>query len=106
MSNFQQCVLNLIQTPKTAVTISSATIGTGVSTVMEVLPQSFGEVASLVGIILSVVLIYVHLRKSGIETRESEVKIAILKLKKKAIERGLQLRRTEDDDLFDEVVTK
>jgi hypothetical protein len=65
---------------------------------MEWLPNSIGEAASLVGIILSGVLIYVHLRKSSREVKESEVKIAILKLKKETLERGLELKRFDDAD--------
>lgn len=91
-------LVSLLHTPKTGAAVAGTTLTTGLSTLMDWLPNSVGEVASIVGIILSGVLIYVHLRKSGREALESEAKIAILKLKKQALERGLALKRLDDID--------
>ena len=54
---------DVIQSPKTAVTVSGATTGSGILTVLEWIPLHIGSVASMVGIILSSVMIYIHLRQ-------------------------------------------
>jgi len=58
-----QTVGAAIQSPKTAVTVSTVTTGSGVLTVLEWIPQNIGSVASLVGIILSSVMIFIHLNQ-------------------------------------------
>ena len=58
-----QTVNAAIQSPKTAVTVSTATIGSGTLTVLEWIPANIGSIASMVGIILSSVMIYIHLKQ-------------------------------------------
>lgn len=98
MSDLQNNLMNIVVAPKTAATVAGATATTGFSTLMAWLPSSIGEVASLVGIVLSTVLIYVHIRRSNTEKRESDIKIAILKCKKEALERGLEFKRIDDEE--------
>ena len=52
-----------IQSPKIAATVAGATTGSGILTVLEWIPSNIGSVASMVGIILSSVMIYVHLKQ-------------------------------------------
>ena len=54
-------IQHLITSPKTAAVISTATTSTGLGTVLEWIPDSIGKLATLIGIILSVILIRVHL---------------------------------------------
>jgi hypothetical protein len=52
-----------IQSPKTAQIVAGTTIGSGTLTVLEWIPANIGTIASIVGIILSTVLIYVNLKQ-------------------------------------------
>lgn len=56
--------------PKIAVAVASSTVGTGSATVLELIPDNIGKLATLVGIVLSIVLIATHARiykKTGLE---------------------------------------
>jgi len=58
-----QAVGDVIQSPRTAATVGGATTGSGVLTVLEWIPLHIGSVASIVGIVLSSVMIFIHLRQ-------------------------------------------
>ena len=56
--------------PKIAYAVASGTAGTGFGTFLELIPNDIGKLATLVGIVLSIVLIATHARiykKTGLE---------------------------------------
>ena len=63
---------------KVAVLVSSSTMGTGMGTVLDLIPDDIGKLATLIGIILSSVLIYTHWRKGRIEYMKTQLEIKIL----------------------------
>ena len=54
--------------------VAGGTIGTGTATWADWIPGDIGKIATLVGIILSLVLIAVHLRKMRYDAKEWELK--------------------------------
>lgn len=94
----------LAQNPKVASAVSTITTGTGIGTFLDWIPNDIGKLATLVGICLSMVLIYTHLRKGRIEYKKTQLEILILKEKeaerieaaRKRKEAGEPTRRAED----------
>lgn len=69
----------LAQNPKIATLVSTVTTGTGLGTFLDVIPNDIGKLATLVGIVLSSVLIYTHWRKGRIEYEKIQLEILALK---------------------------
>ena len=67
------------QNAKIAVAASSTTIGTGAATFLEWIPSDIGKLATIVGITLSTVLIYTHLKKEKRSREEHELKMEIMR---------------------------
>ena len=67
--------------PKIASVIAGSTAGTGMGTILDLIPDDIGKLATLIGIILSSVLIYTHWRKGRIEYKKTQLEIKILTLK-------------------------
>lgn len=63
---------------KVAGVVASSTMGTGIGTILDLIPDDIGKLATLVGIILSSVLIYTHWRKGRIEYKKTQLEIKIL----------------------------
>jgi len=57
-----QMVTDAAQSQKIAATVAATTTGTGISTIIELIPTDIGKVAPLIGIMLSSVLIYTHIQ--------------------------------------------
>jgi uncharacterized membrane protein YfcA len=72
-------VQQLASDPRIASGVSAITTGTGLGTVLDWIPDDIGKLATLVGIILSIVLIYTHWRKGRIEYKKIQLEIRILK---------------------------
>lgn len=72
-------VTNLVSDIKVAWATVMGTIGSGMGTALEMIPNDIGKLATLVGIILSSVLIYTHFRKGRIEYEKTQLEISILK---------------------------
>jgi len=68
-------VARAAQDVKTAATVSTTTATAGVATWLEMIPTDIGKIATIVGILLSSVLIIVHVRKDMRETREHRVRM-------------------------------
>lgn len=71
---------------KTAWATTAATVSTGAATAVQQIPDGIGKVGTLVGIVLSVVLIYTHVkgaftnhRKSKLDIEKAQLEIAALK---------------------------
>lgn len=94
----------LASNPKIASTVSAATTTTGLGTFLDLIPNEIGKLATLVGIVLSLVLIYTHWRKGRIEYTKTQLEIMILMEKEaeridaanRRKEEGLPARRSED----------
>ena len=61
---------SIVTDAKAATLIATGTISTGLGHVLDVIPNEIGKLATVVGILLSIVLIYTHSRK-GPMVRES-----------------------------------
>lgn len=77
--------------------VSTATTGTGLGTFLDLIPNEIGKLATLIGIVLSLVLIYTHWRKGRIEYKKIQLEILILK-EKEAERIEAAHRRQEDAD--------
>lgn len=94
----------LAQNPKVASAVSTLTTGTGLGTFLDLIPNDIGKLATLVGIVLSSVLIYTHWRKGRIEYEKTQLEILVLKEKEaerieaahRRKEAGLPANRRED----------
>lgn len=60
--------------------VATGTIGSGVATWLNVIPNEIGKLATLVGIILSITLIIMYIRKMRQEARESDLKLELLRI--------------------------
>jgi len=56
----------------------TGTMGSGLGTILELIPNDIGKLATLIGIILSTVLIYTHWRKGRVEYEKTKLEIKIL----------------------------
>ena len=67
-----------------AAVVSTWTMGSGIATILDLIPDNIGKLASVVGIILSVVLIFMHviLGRKRSKKLELEIKIMQAELKK------------------------
>lgn len=89
----------LASNPKIASAVSAATTGTGLGTLLDLIPNEIGKLATLVGIVLSSVLIYTHWRKGRIEYQKTQLEILILKEKEaERLEAALRRNRRQGDD--------
>lgn len=79
--------------PKTASAVSALTTGTGFGTIMEWIPDDIGKLATLVGIVLSLVLIRNHWRKGSADNEKLQLEIRALKAQENERDR----RRSEED---------
>ena len=82
---------------KVAATVSGSTMGTGLATALEWIPTDIGKLATLVGIVLSVVLIYSHLIQRKQKNAEHKLKIAIMQNELKESEDRIGRRDRHDD---------
>lgn len=75
----RSAVEQVVSSPKIAGGVSAVTTGSGVGTILDLIPDDIGKLATLIGIILSLVLIYTHWRRGRVEFEKTRLEIAILK---------------------------
>lgn len=97
INTLRDIVDQLSTSPKIALAVSTATAGTGGGTVIDLIPDDIGKLASLVGIILSVVLIYTHLRRGPAEYKKAQLELKILKQKEAQLLKDAGLAPDSDD---------
>ena len=85
----------LANNPKVASGVSAITTTSGISTYLDWIPNDIGKLATLVGIALSIVLIFTHLRKGSIEYRKTKLEILILKEKERERIKAAEERDSE-----------
>jgi hypothetical protein len=61
-----------IQSPKVGAGTAITTTGTGIGTIFDYIPDDIGKLATLIGIVLSLVLIRIHLVKLEIAKLERD----------------------------------
>ena len=71
----------IAQDPKIASMVSTMTTGAGLAAILDLIPNNIGKLATLVGVALSLVLIYTHWRKGRIEYKKIQLEIELLKKK-------------------------
>ena len=72
-------VPRVAESVNTAQSVAVTTAATGFGHVLEVIPDDVGKLASLVGICLSVALIFVHLRRSRREAEKHKLEMQKLR---------------------------
>lgn len=94
-----QHVVNVAVNAKTAVVVSAATTGTGAATYLKGMDEWTGVIATMVGIILSSVLIIVHWRRGKLEGQKIKLEIEALQEEKQArIEAAINSPGRRNDD--------
>lgn len=63
----------IAQSPKVAAGVSAVTTGTGAGTILDWIPDDIGKLATLVGVILTAILICIHFVKLKKERLELEI---------------------------------
>ena len=71
--------MNILDSQPTSYVVSASTTVTGLSTWLNLIPSEIGKLATVVGIILSITLIVMHVRKMRQEARESALREEILR---------------------------
>ena len=69
----------LLNSAKVATSVAATTVTTGLGTVLDLIPNDIGKLATLVGICLSVVLIGTHLWRAGLEYKKHRAEMAAIK---------------------------
>jgi len=71
----------LLNDIKVAISVAIATCSSGLATILEWVPTDIGKLATLVGILLSIVLIITHIRKSRQDNEKHKAEMKILNKK-------------------------
>ena len=74
----QQIATSTIQNQKVAAAVSTATTASGFGTWMEWIDRDIGTIASIFGIILSLVLIVIHIKKDSRDKKIHTLKIELM----------------------------
>jgi len=85
----QQIAIDIAQSPKTAATVSAGTMGVGLGTAFEWIQSNIGTTASLVGLVLSCVLIYTSIQKERRENRKHKAELKKLSLETEILKSSL-----------------
>ena len=86
----------LVHSPKTPGIILPTTIGTGIATWIDLIPDNIGKLASLVGLVFSALIVYIQWRKFKLDEREKDITYALLQQKKEARAKGFSMRREDN----------
>lgn len=83
MSSIKETVVEVLQNPKTGVAVSTTTTGSGLGTVLDLIPNDIGKLATVVGILLSLTIIYVHIARLRMDKQRNELELEILRQKER-----------------------
>lgn len=81
MDHITQFLVEVSNNPKAAVVTAGTTAAVGISTAFEKLPTYLGPIATVIGIVLSSVLIYNHVKKGRLERKKLKLEIRELQNK-------------------------
>lgn len=71
--------MSLLDSQPTGHIVAGGTMTTGLATWLNMIPAEIGKLATVVGIVLSIVLIVMHIRKIRQDARESALREEILR---------------------------
>jgi hypothetical protein len=77
--SLKESVASLTEDARVAYGTAGATTATGAGTFLDVIPDDIGKLASCFGIVLSIVLIYTHIRKGAAEFNKIRLETEELK---------------------------
>ena len=104
MSKLSEGVTMIASDPSVGGVVAAVTTTSGLGLVLNYIPDDIGKLATLVGIILSTVLIRNHLRKGQADLEKTQLEINALRAKEEEREEAARLRklsgsptRREDD---------
>lgn len=89
----KESLTQMMTDTKIATGVATTTTGTGLATFLDIIPDGIGKLATLVGIVLSCVLIYTHLRKGRAEYDKIRLETRLLVEKEERRAREAQRRR-------------
>jgi len=75
-------IKDLLTDTRAASAVSGTTVTSGLATWLDMVPNEIGKLATLVGTVLSLVMIYVYIQKNSREAKESSVQLEILMLER------------------------
>ncbi len=78
VKTYYSLIESLTVNTKTAFAVAGATTATGVGSLLDWIPDDIGKAATLIGIILSLVLIFTHTVRMYLEYRKYTVELDIL----------------------------
>lgn len=73
-------MIKVVEGTKSAVITAAATTGFSVGTVLDWIPDGVGKLGALVGVILSVVLIIIHIRRHKLDVVKADLEAELLRL--------------------------
>ena len=79
----------VLHDPKAAITTALSTAATGLGHAIDVIPDDIGKVGTLVGIVLSGVLIYTHFRNGRAENKKLRAETELRELEVEALKKKL-----------------
>lgn len=71
----------IIQSPKAGHVVAMTTTTTGVGTILDLIPDDIGKLATLCGIVLTVVLVYVHIQRWRLDKEKYQIERQLLQEK-------------------------
>lgn len=71
-------VNSLLTNPKTSSVVSTSTVASGLGTWIDLIPNDIGKVASLVGLILTLIVMYCNLLKNAREEQKWQIEKRLL----------------------------
>ena len=90
-----------LQSPKVAVSVSTVTTGSGIATFLDLIPSNIGNFATVIGIILSLVLIVTHILKSFRDHERHKLEMKALKRAVADSRRRHGMKERETDNVID-----
>ena len=75
--------MSVLGDPRLATATATSSLGTGLATMLEVIPNDIGKLASLVGIVLSIVLIWYWIQKVITDGKEEARRAELHEMNKK-----------------------
>lgn len=95
-----EIILNLAQDARTGTVTAASTVGTGLGTVLDLIPSDIGKLATLVGIVLSSLLIYaqfIRIQRERMGRERDRIQLEQLKAQIAQHEVEAHTRRRADD---------
>lgn len=83
-------VNQILQSAKTGHTVATGTLGSGLAWMLEIIPHDIAKLATLIGSILSLVLIVVHIKRYRMDKRAADAELEVKRLEAETLRRQLE----------------